>query len=106
MIRRLSRNSTLAINLFLGQTINLSNKALPIGKWVDFYSELYYDAKDEFYTKYDGNDEATVFLFNKWLINSDIFFHRHFCVASGLWSSDATFLYTQTTRAAQIAEDI
>ena len=32
-------------------------------KWVDFYSELYYDAKDEFYTKYDGNDEATDYFF-------------------------------------------
>lgn len=32
-------------------------------KWVEFYSELYYDAKDEFYTKYDGNDEATDYFF-------------------------------------------
>ena len=33
-------------------------------KWVEFYSELYYDTKDEFYTKYDGNDEATDYFFN------------------------------------------
>ena len=32
-------------------------------KWVELYSELYYDAKDEFYTKYDGNDEATDYFF-------------------------------------------
>jgi hypothetical protein len=33
-------------------------------KWVDFYSELYYDAKDEFYMRFDGNDEATKYFFN------------------------------------------
>ena len=32
-------------------------------KWVEFYTDLYYDAKDEFYTKYDGNDEATDYFF-------------------------------------------
>ena len=32
-------------------------------KWVEFYSELYYDARDEFYTRYDGNDEATDYFF-------------------------------------------
>ena len=33
-------------------------------KWVEFYTDLYYDAKDEFYAKYDNDDEATEYFFN------------------------------------------
>ncbi len=33
-------------------------------KWVDLYSELYYDAKEKFYAKYEGNNEATNYFFN------------------------------------------
>ena len=33
-------------------------------KWVEFYADLYYDAKDEFYAKYDNDDEATEYFFN------------------------------------------
>lgn len=33
-------------------------------KWVGFYTDLYHDAKDKFYEKYEGNKEATDYFFN------------------------------------------
>ena len=32
-------------------------------KWVDFYTDLYYDAQDKFYAKCGGNDEACDYFF-------------------------------------------
>ena len=32
-------------------------------KWVDFYSELYYKARDDFYEKWGDNDEACSYFF-------------------------------------------
>ena len=55
----------LAINLLSWANYQLIQQGITDReKWVDFYSELYYDAKGEFYTKYDGNDEATEYFFN------------------------------------------
>jgi hypothetical protein len=33
-------------------------------KYIELYSELWYQAKDDFYEKYSGNDEACDYFFN------------------------------------------
>lgn len=33
-------------------------------KFVELYTELYYEARDEFYDKYHGDNEATEYFFN------------------------------------------
>lgn len=32
-------------------------------EWVDFYSDLYYQARDDFYSKYENNKEACDYFF-------------------------------------------
>ena len=32
-------------------------------EWVDFYSDLYYQARDDFYSKYENNEEACNYFF-------------------------------------------
>lgn len=34
------------------------------GEWIEFYSKLYYKSRNEFYEKYEGNEEATDYFFN------------------------------------------
>lgn len=55
----------LALNLLSWANDQLARQGITDrGKWVDLYCELYYDAKDKFYKKYNGNNEATDYFFN------------------------------------------
>ena len=55
----------LAINLLSWANDQLARQGITDrGKLVDLYCELYYDAKDKFYKKYNGNNEATEYFFN------------------------------------------
>ena len=54
----------IALNLLSWANDQLINQGVvDREKWVNLYSDLYYDARDEFYTKYKGNDEATEYFF-------------------------------------------
>ena len=55
----------LALNLLSWANDQLARQGITDrGKLVDLYCELYYDAKDKFYKKYNGNNEATEYFFN------------------------------------------